>query len=250
MKLRLHTLLTAALAVSAFAQQPPVSPMAASATASPDDAMKSIALNAVMSADPERGIPLVEGILKGNSTPGMKDRAMSVLVQNKSPRAQQVLADYAKATGDPDMQLRAVRYMGRSGTKETQQQLAGLYASAGDARVKQEILRSLMASGDSDSLLAIAKSEKDATLRNDAIRDLGSSENTPTATLTGLYAGETDAAPKKLIISMLANRGDAKAIIELGRKETDPSLKTYIVQRLSGMSKNKDAMDFMMELLK
>jgi hypothetical protein len=39
-------------------------------------------------------------------------------------------------------------------------------------------------------------------------------------------------------------------VIEIARKESDPAMKGYIVQRLGGMSKNKDAMDFMTELLK
>jgi len=250
MKLRTLALLTAGMAIPVFAQKPPVPPTGASAAASSDDAMKTIALNAVMSADPERGVQLADGILKGGGTSTMKDRAMSALAQNKSPQAQQALTDYAKAATDPDLQLRAIRYVGRSGMKDTEQQLAGLYTSAGDSRVKQEILRSLMASGGGDSVLAIAKSEKDSTLRNDAIRDLATSENTPAATLTGLYEAEADPALKRSIVNGLLGRGDAKNVIELGRKETDPAMKVYIVQRLSGMSNNKDAMDFMTELLK
>jgi hypothetical protein len=248
MKLLSQAVLTIALAMPAFTQQPMTAP--GGATASADDATKLIALNALMNADPDRAIPLLDGILKGNSSPTLKDRSMSVLTQSKSPRAQPLVTDYAKSSADPDLQLRAIRNIGRSGTKDTQQQLAAVYPTATDTRVKQEIIRSLMSSGASDSLLTIAKSEKDQTLRNEAIRDLAASESTPASTLTGLYSTETDPAARKTIVSMLAGRGDAKSVIEMGRKETDPAMKSYIVQRLAGMTKNKDAMDYMTELLK
>jgi hypothetical protein len=45
-------------------------------------------------------------------------------------------------------------------------------------------------------------------------------------------------------------RGDAKDLVELARKETDPAMKKTIVERLSTMRNNKDATDYMMELLK
>jgi hypothetical protein len=224
--------------------------MASSTAVSTDESTKLIALNAIMTADPERGIPLVEGILKGNSTPAMKDRAMAVLTQSKSPNAQQAVAEYAKSGADPDLQVRAIRYVGRSGSKDTQQLLAGIYPNAADPRVKREIIRSMANSGAGDSLLAIARSEKDPALRNEAVHGMAASESTPVATLTSFYSSETDPAAKRMVISMLAGRDDAKTLIELARKETDPQMKAYIVQRLSGMTKNKDAMDFMMELLK
>ena len=44
-------------------------------------------------------------------------------------------------------------------------------------------------------------------------------------------------------------RGDAKPMIDLARKETDPAMKKYIVERLALMH-SKEATDYMMELLK
>ena len=248
MKLLSQAVLTIALAMPAFTQQPMPAPGGAAASA--DDTTKMIALNALMNADPDRAIPLVEGILKGNGSLTLKDRSMSALTQSKSPRAQQLLAEYAKSSTDPELQLRAIRNIGRNGTKDTQQLLAAVYPAATDTRVKQEIIRSLMSSGASDSLLSIAKSEKDPALHNEAIRNLAASESTPVSTLVAVYSTETDPAPRRTIVSMLAGRGDAKTVIELGRKETDPAMKAYIVQRLAGMTKNKDAMDYMTELLK
>ncbi len=60
----------------------PVSPAQES-----NDDLKLLAINSLMNADPERALPLVENILKGNSGPSVKDRALFVISQNRSARA-------------------------------------------------------------------------------------------------------------------------------------------------------------------
>jgi len=269
--------------------------------------LKLMAINGLMNADPERAIPLLENLLKGSSAPRVKDRAMFVLTQSRTPRAHQVLTDYAKGAGNPDLQIRAIRYIGMSGTAEAQQQLVTVYASSGDVAVKREIIRSLMVSrgrdplfnlaknekdsdlrleairqlgamratdqltqlyasetspdirvqilrslfsaGASDKMLEIAKTEKDPKVRGEAIRTLAMSHSVPVETLAQLYTSDTDPKAKRELINGLNSRGDAKAMIDLARKESDPSMKKYIVERLSGMH-SKEAMDYMMELLK
>ena len=214
-----------------------------------NDDLKLMAINSLMNADAERAIPLLEGILKGNAAPNVKERALFVLAQSKSPRAQQVLTDYAKGAGNPDLQLRAIRYVGMSGTKEAQQQLAVIYAGSGDVRLKASILQSLMIANATDALMSVAKTEKDATLRDSAIRDLASNKAVPTDGLMELY-GSSDAQAKRSIVDGLASRRDAKTLVDLVHRETDPTLKRAIVERLGGMHDNKEAMDYMMELLK
>ena len=270
--------------------------------------IKLMAINSLMNADPERAIPLLEGLLKSNATPRVKDRAMFVLTQNRSARAQQILADYAKGAGNPDLQVRAIRYIGMSGTPEAQQQLANVYAASNDVAVKREIIRSLMVSrgrdvlfnlaksekdpslraeairqlgvmkatdqlaqlyaseasaenkteiiralmvaGASDKLLDLAKNEKDPAVRGEAIRNLAFTHSTTPETLTGLYTSDMDVKTKHQLIDALHARGDAKSMVDLARKESDPSMKKYIVERLSTMRGSKEATDYMMELLK
>jgi hypothetical protein len=222
----------------------PVSPAQES-----NDDLKLLAINSLMNADAERALPLVENILKGNSGPSVKDRALFVISQNKSPRAQQALLDYAKGGGNPDLQLRAIQYVGMSGTKEAQQQLVNIYTSSSDLRVKNAIIQALVQARASDALLNIAKSEKDAGLRGSAIRNLAATRGVPVEGLIELY-GSSDAAAKREIVNGLMARGDGKTLVDLARKETDPATKKMIVERLSNMRDNKDALDYMMELLK
>jgi HEAT repeat protein len=214
-----------------------------------NDDLKLLAINSLMNADAERALPLVENILKGNSGPSVKDRALFVISQNKAPRAQQALLDYAKGGGNPDLQLRAIQYVGMSGTKEAQQQLVTIYTSSSDARVKAAIIQALMQAHASDALMNIAKSEKDSGLRGAAIRNLVMAKGASVDGLAELYAS-SDAASKREIVNGLAARGDGKTLVDLARKETDPATKKMIVQRLSNMGDNKDALDYMMELLK
>lgn len=254
MMMRSCALLAAFVAAPVFAQpQPKPAPMifrGQGGQLTDDESVKVTALNAILNADPDRGVPLAEGILKGSGSSALKDRALSALTQSRSARAQQVVSDYAKSGADPNLQVRAIRYIGRSDSKENQQQIAALYPSTSNTDVRAEIIRSLGNAGSTDALMTIIRSEKDPDLRNHAIRTVVNSDNTPTATIAALYASETDTNARHSIVNALLGRADAKTLIELARKETDPAMKGYIVQRLSGMSKNKDAMDFMTELLK
>lgn len=270
--------------------------------------LKLMAINSLMSADPDRAIPLLEGILKGNSAPKVKDRALFVLTQNRSARAQQILAEYAKGAGNPDLQVRAIRYIGMSGTNNAAQQLAGYYTASTDAAVKRQIIQSLMMSRGKDALFNLAKTEKDDGLRGEVIRQLGvmqatdqlsqlyasetSADNkiqivrsmfiagasdklldlvknekdmrvrdeairnyartraaTPEA-LASLYAADSDPRAKREVVNGLFERGDGKLLVDLARKESDPGMKSYIVRRLGNMPRNKEATDYMIELLK
>jgi tetratricopeptide (TPR) repeat protein len=214
-----------------------------------NDDLKLLAINSLMNADAERALPLVENILKGTSGPSVKDRALFVISQNKSPRAQQALLDYAKGGGNPDLQLRAIQYVGMSGTKEAQQQLVTIYTSSSDVRVKSAIISALMQARASDALMNIAKTEKDANLRGAAVRDLVNTRGVSLEGLAELYSSG-DVGSKHEIVNGLMGRGDGKTLVDLARKETDPAMKRYIVERLSNMRDNKDALDYMMELLK
>lgn len=216
-----------------------------------NDDLKLLAINSLMNADPERAVPLIEGILKGNGPPNVKRNALFVLTQSRSPRAQQLLSDYAKGGGNPDLQLQAIRYLGQTGSRDAQQQLGAIYGTTTDLRVKTSIIDSLSGTRSWDALLNIAKTEKDANLRNQAIRTIANNRSAPLDGLLDMYPN-VDMSAKTAIIDGLQGRRDAKTMVDLARKETDPQMKRKIVERLGDMARdhNKDAMDYMMELLK
>ena len=92
--------------------------------------------------------------------------------------------------------------------------------------MKDAILSSLMASRSADKLIEIAKTEKNADLRGDAIRYLGSMhDEEPADALASLYIGETEKNVKPGSIRTLGSQGAGKQLVEITRNEKDLELK-------------------------
>jgi len=86
-------------------------------------------------------------------------------------------------------------------------------------------------------------------LRRQAVELLGAmGADKAGAGLAALYDKEKDREVRKSIVDALFAQGNAKALVEIARKETDPGLKKKIVEDLSTM-KSKEATEFFMELL-
>src|SRR5581483_9871607 len=116
-----------------------------------DDELKLMALRGLMNSDPDQAIATVEKMLAGPNSPKVKERALFVLSQSRSPRARDIIAATAR-TGNPDLQLKAIRYLGVMGGPENRQLLADIYRSVNDPAVKRSILRSFMVANDRDRL--------------------------------------------------------------------------------------------------
>jgi tetratricopeptide (TPR) repeat protein len=108
-----------------------------------DEELKLIALNGLVSRDPDRGIPMVEQILSGSASPRMKERALFVLAQSGLPRAKAILTDIAKGKGNPDLQMKALDYLAVFGGGPDVPLLVDIYRSATDIDVKKRVIRSL-----------------------------------------------------------------------------------------------------------
>lgn len=222
----------------------PVSPDAES-----DEDLKLLAINGLMTSDPERALPLLKKVLADpKASPRVKERALFVVAQSHDQAARDVLVQIAKGGGNPDMQMKAVEYLGMF-SRGNGQALAEIYNATSDPAIKRAVIHGLMMGGDFDGVLNLAKTEKSPELRKEAIRTLGMMRRDKSAeALLSMYASETDPSVKKAIIDGLFMQGNATALIDLARKERDMSLKKDIVQRLALM-KNKEATDYMMEIL-
>lgn len=273
-----------------------------------DEDLKLMAINSLMGSDPERSVPLLENIIKGNNPPRMKEKALFVLAQSKSPKARETVAQLAKGGANPDLQLKAVEYLGVYGGQDNAKLLGDIYSGSSDPAVKRAVLRGYLISQNKERILAAAKSETNPELRAEAVRllgamraqqelwqlyqgessadvkrnilhsmavagstdrlaDLARSEKDPklrkeviqamgitrspkaSETLLALYGPENDKEVKKTIVAALFVQQNAKALVDLARKESDPEMKRDIVSKLSIM-KSKEASDYMLELLK
>jgi hypothetical protein len=207
---------------------------AVSPDAQGDEELKLLALRGIMQSDPERGVPMIEQVLAGTSSVKVKENALFVLSQSRSARAREIISSIARGGANPDLQLRAVRYLGAIGGPENRQLLQDVYRSTSDVSIKRAVIRSFVPSGDRDRVFAIAKSETNADLRGEAIRQLGAMH--ATAELSEFYATESSVELKKGIIQALFASGASDKLIDLAKNEKDDQLRRTAIRNLGVMS--------------
>ena len=226
-----------------------------------DDELKLIALNALAKTDPERAVPLLEKIVTGPAAPGLQERALFVLAQSGSPRAREITARIVRGPSNPDLQMSAIRSLAAMGGDESHGVLADAYRRASTVEVKKAILECLAQAGAHDQVAELVRTETDAELLTAAVRSLmqgrrfklrdgESSAGSAIADdrLVALYGDKVDARVRRDIVEILAERGNAHAVVALARKEKDVDLKREIVQRLSRMN-DKEATEYLLEIL-
>jgi len=198
-----------------------------------DDDLKAIALNSLMHTDPEKAYPTLEKIVRGPSNRKTKERALFILAQSDSPRAQALITDIARGKTNPELQRDAIKYIGIHGGKKNGAVLSELYASGAPREVKKEVLRAFMHSGDKDRVYTAAKGEKDAALRREAIHLLGVMG--ARGELAAMYGSETSTDVKEQIIQGLFVAGDSVRMGDLARNEKDPELRREAIRKLGLM---------------
>src|SRR5262249_25634818 len=161
-------------------------------------------------------------------------------------RDREHLLQIAKTEKASQLRLDAISLLGSNGSAAD---LWQIYQNETEPEVKQRIIHSMVASGSTEHLLEIAKTEKDSNLRRTAIHALAGMGPKSSDALASLYGPESDNSVKKTIVDSLYGQENAKVLVDLARKETNPAMKREIVSRLSHM-KSKEATDYLMELLK
>ena len=195
-----------------------------------DEELKMLALQGIMNGDPQKGISILENILNGSGTPKLKSRALFMAAQSGQPEAREVLAKIARGQSNPELQRKAVEYLGLFGGAEARKTLADVYASSSDASVKHAILRSYMIGGDHERLFAAAKSEKDESLRREAIRQLGLVHGI--SELQQLYQAESSTDLRREILQAFFLAGDSGKLVQAAQGEKDPNLRRAAIRNL------------------
>ena len=224
---------------------------AVSAESQTNDEIRLLALQGMMRSDPDTTLPIVEKMLAGTGSVRVKERALFVVSQSRTPRSREIIANVAKGASNPDLQVRAISLLGQMSGTESRQALADIYRGSSNADVKRAVLRSLASANAFDELTTIARSEKDVELRRSAIRYLASTNRPEAAeTLRTIYLGDATVETRRDIIRALStNRSGAKPLVDLARAEQNIDLKTEIVRVLSNM-RDPVASGYLLELLK
>jgi HEAT repeat protein len=194
-----------------------------------DEDVKLMAINGLMNSDPERAIPILEGILNGHQPAKLKERALFVLTQSGSPRAFDIVVKTAKS-GPPDLRQRAVRTLGILGGERSRAVLTDIYNATNDVDVKKSVLKSYMIAGDRTRLLSLARGETNTELRADAVLQLGviGARNE----LTELYGREPSVDVRKKILQAMFIGGNSEKLAEIARNEKVLDLKVTAIRNL------------------
>ena len=186
-----------------------------------DEELKLLAIQSLMNSEPDKAVPLLDKIIHGDYSPKLKDRALFVLSQNSSAKAQQILLSLAKANNDPSLQKRAIRYIGMGGDRN-RGVLKEIYNNATDTSVKKAVFQGWLMSGDKEDVLAVARTEKSAELRREAIRYLGMMGGR--TELREMYKNSPDPETRKAVIQGMMMSGDSQGLEQIAATEKDPKV--------------------------
>jgi len=152
------------------------------------------------------------------------------------------------ARGEKDANLRseAVRLLGAMGAAHDLEQM---YRSESSHDVKRTILESIAITDSPGVLASISHSETDPALRAEAVRLIGINGGSEAAKeLVDAYTSGSDPAVRGAALEGLFVQGNARALVDLARREKDPKWKREIVSKLAVMD-SKDAADYLNSLL-
>ena len=192
-----------------------------------DDAeeLKITALEALMSAPPERALPIVEKVLNGSGSDEMKSRALFILSQIDTPEAQATLVDAARNTSG-ELRLEAIRMIGISGKPEAMSVLSDLYTS-GDGDVKDAVLEAYLIADDSEAVYQIALDTEDPDEFENAVEMLGAMGATDQLRALRERSGMSDA-----LIDAYAIAGDVESLQALANDSSDPERQVQAIEAL------------------
>jgi len=118
------------------------------------DELKITALEALISAPPERALPLVTKVLQGNHSDEVKESALFILSQIETPEAQALLLDTARQSSG-DLQIDAIQMAGIGGDPDTLAALRDIYTN-GDSDVREAVVEAYLIAGDNQAIYEIA----------------------------------------------------------------------------------------------
>lgn len=201
----------------------------------PDDDLKLLAITSLLDSDDDRAVSLLEKVLRSKNSDETKERALFVLSQSKSPRAAQLIESVARGGAGEELQLEALQMLGTHRSPQNRTLLGDVFRKATSEDVKEAALQGMMISGDHETILSVASTDKDPEMRAKAAQMLGVMK--ATADLDRLYRSETSSDVKEEILQGMMIAGDVTRLSDLARTERDPELRVAAIHLLGAMGK-------------
>jgi len=211
------------LAMSSSLAQTTVSEV--SDVADESEMLKIAALEALISAPPERALPLATKVLHSNNSDEVKELALFVLSQIDLPEAQATLLEVARS-GDDELSGEAVRMIGIGGDPEALAGLADLYSTGGE-EVREAVLEAYMIAGDTAAVYQIAQNAANEDEFEAAVEMLG-----VMGARDELRALRESSGFSEPLIEAYAISGDFEALLELAMDSSDPEIQALAIEAL------------------
>lgn len=195
------------------------------AQTSDNEELKIAALEALISAPPERALLIVTKVLNGNDSDEIKSRALFILSQIDMPEAHVALVDAARNTSG-ELRMEAIRMIGISGNPEAVSGLSDIYAS-GDIEVREAVLEAYMIADDSDAVYQIAVNTQDPDEFETAVRLLGAM-----GAMDQLRALRERGDISEVLIDAYAIAGDVESLQVLAGDASNPEVQVRAIRAL------------------
>jgi HEAT repeat protein len=227
--LRFHTVVLACLLLTggtlALAQTD------AAAGKADSEQLKIAALEALMSAPPEKALPIVRKVLDGAGSDELKARALFILSQIELPEAQALLVEWARTASDP-LRLEAIRMIGIGGDAQALAGLSDLYGS-GDRRTRKAVLEAWLIADDKEAVYRVAAGAQNAAEFDAAVETLGAMDATEE-----LRALRDRADMSESLIQAYAVAGDVKTLQEIATDGSNPERQLQAIRGLGIAGEN------------
>ncbi len=187
--------------------------------------LKLAAVEALISAPPDKALPILAKVLEGNGSDELKERALFVLGQLDLPEAQTLLAETAHSADSP-LRYEAIRMIGIGGSPEALAGLSELYAG-GDRATKKAVLEAYLIADEKDAVYRIAANAQEPEEFEAAVEILGAM-----GALEQLRALRDRRDMSEVLIEAYAVAGDTDSLRELAMDGSDPERQAQAIQGL------------------
>jgi HEAT repeat protein len=198
------------------------------------------AIEALISAPPERAMPIVTRVLQGDYDAEVKENALFIASQIETEEAQNLLLETAR-TSSGDLQEEAIVMIGIGGGEAALAGLGELYAS-GDGDVRESVLEAYMIAGDSKAIYDIAANATSADEFEDAVEMLAAM-----GAMDELRELKVNSDMSKGMAHAFAIAGDLESVREMALDQSDPDAQVEAIGAL-GLIGNDEANATLMQM--
>jgi HEAT repeat protein len=189
------------------------------------EALKRAAVEALISAPPERALPAATKVLQGNNSDELKESALFILSQIESAEAQALLLETARQS-DGELREDAIQMIGIGGNPDALAGLRDIYAT-GDSEVREAVLEAYLIADDSQSIYELAVAADTEEDLENAVEMLGAM-----GAIDDLRALLDQIGPSEGLIEAYGIAGDVESLRTIATDSSNPETQAEAIEAL------------------